>query len=84
MSFTRGSWFFHVFFISLIIFMLFVNYMAWFRNLGEKQYEKGKNVFPFSVIASGGKRFYVWYYKISALFVLLVLIAFYILLFLSG
>ena len=71
--------FMRFFLILIAAALLFVNYKAWFGDWAEKHYEYNKSKFPANLIALGGKRFYILYYKLSAIFVLIFIIAMYVL-----
>ena len=71
--------FLHFLFPVTILALLFFAYMAFFKDWSERSYENSKNTFPFSLIAFFGKKFYVWYFRVSIVVDLIAAIFIYIL-----
>jgi hypothetical protein len=71
--------FLHIAFISMILFSIWLVYGAWFKDFGERHYDGTKRDFPPFLLWPKDLSTYVKIYKAQSNFILLFVIALYIL-----
>jgi UDP-N-acetylmuramyl pentapeptide phosphotransferase/UDP-N-acetylglucosamine-1-phosphate transferase len=82
MSIARGSWFFHLFFISLIVFFLILIYLNWFtdkiaKNI-RKNYPKFENSLMSWMMGNPDEESYIWISKLVPIVILIAFVVLYV------